>query len=44
LAEAYKVLAKTHENVYFLGRLANYKYFDMDDTIKETFNLFALLH
>ena len=44
LAEAYKVLAKTHENVYFLGRLANYKYFDMDDTIKEAFNLFALLH
>lgn len=25
---------------YLLGRLANYKYFDMDDTIEEAFNLF----
>lgn len=30
-------------NVYFLGRLAKYKYYDMDDAIKEAFNLFEVL-
>lgn len=28
------------QNVIFLGRLAKYKYYDMDDAIKEAFNLF----
>lgn len=43
LAEQYRELASKEENVYFLGRLANYKYFDMDDAIKEAFNLFELI-
>lgn len=30
-------------NVYFLGRLAKYKYYDMDDAIKEAFNLYEVL-
>lgn len=43
LAEAYKGLSAEQNRVYFLGRLANYKYFDMDDTIKEAFFLFDRL-
>ena len=39
----YELEAKNLENVYFLGRLAKYKYFDMDDAIKEAFNLFDIL-
>ena len=31
------------KKTYFLGRLANYKYFDMDDAIKATFELIATL-
>lgn len=38
LAEKYKGLAKQEENVIFGGRLAQYKYYDMDDVIKEAFN------
>jgi UDP-galactopyranose mutase len=43
LAESYKALAAEQNKVDFLGRLANYKYFDMDDTIKEAFALFTKL-
>ncbi len=43
LAKEYKNLAKTFSNVYFLGRLANYAYFDMDDTIIEAKKLFDSL-
>jgi len=43
LAERYKALAAEQSKVYFLGRLANYKYFDMDDTLKEAFFLFDRL-
>jgi len=43
LAEGYKALAAKQNKVSFLGRLANYKYFDMDDTIKEAFFLFTKL-
>lgn len=41
ILEKYKKEAKKHKNVYFLWRLANYKYFDMDKTIKNVldFNL-----
>ena len=39
LAEAYKELAKQNPKVHFLGRLANYRYFDMDDTLLEAFAL-----
>lgn len=34
LAEAYRDLAKQERNVIFGGRLAEYKYYDMDDVIK----------
>ena len=34
LAEKYKELAKKEDNVIFGGRLAEYKYYDMDDVIK----------
>ena len=39
----YEEEAKKSNNVIFLGRLAKYKYFDMDDSIKEAFNLFETL-
>ena len=38
LAEEYRALAKNEENVIFGGRLAEYKYYDMDDVIKSAFN------
>ena len=34
LAEKYRKLATQEENVIFGGRLAEYKYYDMDDVIK----------
>ena len=34
ILEKYKELAKTFSNIYFGGRLAQYAYFDMDDTIE----------
>ena len=33
LAEEYRYLAEKEENVIFGGRLAEYKYYDMDDVI-----------
>ena len=36
----YKKLAENEKDVYFCGRLGQYKYFDMDDTIYEVFKLF----
>ena len=39
LANKYKELALCEENVYFGGRLAEYKYYDMDDVIKSAFEL-----
>lgn len=35
LAEKYRELAKGVKNVRFGGRLADYKYFDMDDTVRK---------
>ena len=43
LAEKYKEKAKGLENIYFLGRLALYRYFDMDDTILAAMELFEKL-
>jgi UDP-galactopyranose mutase len=43
LADRYKELAKKEENVIFGGRLAEYKYYDMDDVIKSAFDLFDIL-
>ena len=42
LYEKYKELAKNEEkkNVYFLGRLANYKYFNMDAAIENALDFF----
>ena len=42
LYEKYKKKAEKEENnnVYFLGRLANYKYFNMDDAIFNSLNFF----
>ena len=34
LYNKYKELAKENKNVIFGGRLANYKYYDMDDTVR----------
>lgn len=40
LAEQYCELAKQEQNVIFGGRLAEYKYYDMDDVIKSAFEAF----
>ena len=42
LYEKYKELAKNEEkkNIYFLGRLANYKYFNMDAAIENALDFF----
>ena len=40
LANMYRELAKKEKNIIFGGRLAEYKYYDMDDTIKSAFELF----
>ncbi|CDE90552.1 uDP-galactopyranose mutase [Clostridium sp. CAG:389] len=43
IAEKYRELAKKEDNVIFGGRLAEYKYYDMDDVIKSAFNYFYYL-
>ena len=40
LAEEYRKLATQEENVIFGGRLAEYKYYDMDDVIKSAINIY----
>lgn len=40
LADKYRKLAEKEENVIFGGRLAEYKYYDMDDVIKSAFDVF----
>lgn len=42
LAEKYRKLASLEENVIFGGRLAEYKYYDMDDVIKSAFDIYSL--
>lgn len=39
LADAYRALAEDEENVIFGGRLAEYKYYDMDDVIKRALEI-----
>ena len=39
LADKYKELAKNEEKVIFGGRLAEYKYYDMDDVIKSALDI-----
>lgn len=38
LANEYRILASKEKNVIFGGRLAEYKYYDMDDVIKSAFD------
>lgn len=40
LAEEYRKLSLNEKNVIFGGRLAEYKYYDMDDVIKGAMNMF----
>ena len=40
LAEKYRNLAKNEKNVIFGGRLAEYKYYDMDDVIKRAMEVY----
>lgn len=40
LYEKYKELANLEKNVYFIGRLASYKYFNMDQSIKNSLEFY----
>ena len=40
LADEYRELSKKEDKVIFGGRLAEYKYYDMDDVIKSAMNVF----
>mgnify|MGYP004481326123 FL=1 len=39
LYKKYKELSDKEKNVFFIGRLAQYKYFDMDKVIESTLNI-----
>ena len=41
LFQRYKALALQEPGVTFVGRLANYKYFNMDETVKNALEIFA---
>ena len=41
LADKYRELSLKEENVIFGGRLAEYKYYDMDDVIKSAFEMYS---
>jgi UDP-galactopyranose mutase len=43
LFQKYKELAEKETNVFFVGRLANYKYFNMDEAILNSLNLYESL-
>ena len=40
LKEEYQKLAKQEQNIIFGGRLAEYKYYDMDDVIRSAINIY----
>jgi UDP-galactopyranose mutase len=40
LYEMYKSLSKDEKNVHMIGRLANYKYFNMDQAIRNALDYF----
>lgn len=42
-AQQYRELCTQEQNVIFLGRLAEYKYYDMDDVIRRALDSFAML-
>ena len=43
LYEKYKDLASKESNVVFVGRLGEYKYYDMDAVVEQALNLFKIL-
>ena len=43
LAQQYKEMAAKEEGVIFLGRLAEYKYYDMDDVIRRALDVADLI-
>ena len=43
LYKQYKVLAEATEGVHFVGRLATYKYYNMDQVVAQSLNLFRKL-
>ena len=43
LYERYRALASGEKNVYFLGRLAEYRYYNMDETVRSALDLFERL-
>ena len=43
LLKKYQTLAEEEKDVYFCGRLGQYKYFDMDDTIRAAIDMFRKL-
>jgi UDP-galactopyranose mutase len=40
LYEKYKEMSMKEENIMFVGRLANYKYFNMDEAILNALTVF----
>ena len=40
LYEKYKSMANNEKNIHFLGRLASYKYFNMDQAIRNSLDYF----
>ncbi|MEE1110643.1 MAG: UDP-galactopyranose mutase, partial [Alphaproteobacteria bacterium] len=40
LYQKYLAMAKNHSNVYFFGRLGDYKYYDMDKAVARCLELF----
>ena len=44
LYKKYRELAKKYTNMHFVGRLGEYKYYDMDDTIDSAIKLVNKLH
>ena len=40
LADEYRKLAQKEKNVIFVGRLAEYKYYDMDDVVRRSLDVF----
>lgn len=43
LYEKYRALAETKPNVHFVGRLASYKYFNMDQAIRNAMDYYTIL-
>ena len=43
LAQQYRDMAAKEEGVIFLGRLAEYKYYDMDDVVRRALDVFSTI-